>query len=55
MEIFDILDTLDVLSYVVGIVSAGLVFLIGKLPTKVKKVVVSILDKTDAELDKEKK
>jgi hypothetical protein len=48
-----LLDNLDFVSVVVGGVAGVVVYLVRKLPAKVKALVVKVIDKTDAELDKD--
>lgn len=57
MENFDITQLIADFDLVTAALTAGalgLVFLIRKLPTKVQEIVVKLIDKTDAELDKKK-
>lgn len=51
--IADLFNNGDVISAIAGGLSVILVWLISKLPAKVKSIFVKTIDKTDAELDKE--
>ena len=53
-KILEIFAQFDVLSGAVTLVVAGLVWLLTKVPAKLRPFFVEVIDKTDAELDKEK-
>lgn len=48
-----ILSNVDLISAAVGAVATVVVFLVRKLPGKIKAAVASLFDKVDAELDKD--
>ena len=53
--ILDIFANADVVEYIAGLATAGVLFLISKIPSsKIRNILTKVIDKTDEELDKKK-